>query len=90
MLIRAELGAPVEGEIVIPVKLSRARGSIYGLRLTASIPKVAGGSGSLVYLGLRFRMGVFSMACTEGRIQSGLRQTFADGAQLSGALLSAC
>lgn len=91
MLIRAKLGAPVEEEVVIPVKLGRMdTGSIYGVRLTASIPQVADGSASLVYLGLRFRTGVFSIACTKGRIQSGLTQTFADGTQLSGALLSTC
>lgn len=91
MLIHTELAAPVEGEIVIPVKLSRApKTTIYGVRLTASIPKVAGGFGSLVYLGLRFRTGVFSIACTKRPIQSGLAQTFVDGTQLSGAFRSAC
>lgn len=89
--IRAYLPAPVTGEVLIPVQLAKASdGSIYGLTATASIPKVAGGSGSLLYLGLRFRKGLFSLACGDGRLQSRVTDSLADGTKLSVALLTNC
>ncbi|HEX5989689.1 MAG TPA: hypothetical protein VFY75_05715 [Solirubrobacterales bacterium] len=77
------LSAPVTAEILIPVELKRAPGeSVYGTWATASIPKVAGGSGSLLHLGLRFREGLFSLACSKRRLQSGLDIRFVDGRRL--------
>jgi hypothetical protein len=90
LLIRTYLPAPVSGEVVIPVALSPRNEDIYGLEATASIPKVAGGSGSLTYLGLRFRKGLFSAACPKRRLQSQVTDTFADGTQAVGGLIITC
>ncbi|HEX6781016.1 MAG TPA: hypothetical protein VF125_03190 [Solirubrobacterales bacterium] len=91
MRIRAYFPAPITGEVLIPVRLARAPGgSIYGLTATASIPRVAGGYGSLVYLGLRFRKGLFSAACPEGRLQSRGTTTFTDGSKVSIGALTTC
>jgi hypothetical protein len=82
--IRAYIVAPVAGDIVITTKLSRApAGSRYGILATASIPKVAGRNGSLVYMGLRFRKGLFSAACPQRKLQSSLATRFADGSLAS-------
>jgi hypothetical protein len=91
MTILAYFPAPITGEVVIPVQLGRAPGrSVYGITATASIPKVAGGYGSLVYLGLRFRKGIFSVACPDRRLQSRVTNTFADGSVSSLARLANC
>jgi len=90
MTIRALLPNPIDGEILIPVKLSRADGGVYGVALTASFPKLANGAGSLVYLGLRFRRGIFSVACTKRRFQSRVSHTFADGTEAAETSLSDC
>jgi hypothetical protein len=85
------LSAPVAADIVTTVKLSRApEGSRYGLVATASVPKVAGGSGSLIDLRLRFRRGLFSLACPQRRFQSQLTSFFADGTRASLATLITC
>jgi hypothetical protein len=90
MMIFAFLPAPVTAMLLVPVTVSRGGSGIYGFEATASIPKVAGGSGSLTYLGLRFRKGLFSAACPKRRLQSRVTNTFADGARLTGGLIITC
>ncbi len=90
LLIRTRIPAPVNGEVVIPVKITRATKGIYGLTAAIPIPKIAGGSGSLVYLGLRFRKGLFSMACPKRRVQFGVRNAFSDGEVSNAGLFTAC
>lgn len=90
MLIAAFLGAPVTGSLLIPVKVGEAPGSRYGVKLTAAVPKLAGGSGSLIYLGLRFRKGVFSLACHEQGFQAQVRSTLTDGTELASVVLTRC
>ncbi|HXQ88234.1 MAG TPA: hypothetical protein VN733_01225 [Solirubrobacterales bacterium] len=91
MAFRVFLPAPVVAEVLMPVQLTPvSAGSVYKLRAEASIPKVAGGAASLLHLGLRFRKGVFSLACSQRRLQSRLTADFADGTRLSVALLRPC
>jgi hypothetical protein len=75
---------------VIPVALSPRNEGIYGLSAAASIPKLAGGSGSLTYLGLRFRKGLFSAACPKRHLQFGVADSFADGTSAAGGLIVTC
>jgi len=85
------LSAPVTADIVTTAELSRApEGSRYGLLATAYVPKIAGGSGSLVYMGMRFRKGLFSAACPQRQLQSGLATRFADGTLVSTTSLTVC
>lgn len=91
LAIHTFLAAPVTADVVTTAELSRApKGSRYGLRVTAVIPKVAGGNGSLINMRLRLRKGLFSLACPQRRFQSGLDSRFADGTRVSVASLSAC
>ena len=90
LLIRTQIPTPVGADLVIPVKLSRPAGGAYELKATASIPKIAGGSGSLVYLGLRFRKGLFSMACPKGRFQSRVTNSFSDGSAAAAGVITTC
>jgi hypothetical protein len=90
LLIRTYVSAPISSEIVIPIALSLASEGRYGLSATASIAGLAGGSGSLTYLGLRFRKGLFSAACPKRRLQFGVTDTFADGTEAGGGLIITC
>jgi len=90
MMIYAFLPAPVTATLFVPVTIDRGGSGIYGLEATASIPKIAGGSGSLTYLGLRFRKGLFSAACPKRRLQSRVTDTFADGTRLTGGSITTC
>jgi hypothetical protein len=90
VILQSWISAPITAEVQIPIKLDRMGAGNYGVRATASIPKVAGGYASLVYLGLRFRKGLFSLACAKGRIQSKATNTLADGTVSSVTLLTDC
>jgi hypothetical protein len=90
MLIFAFLPAPLTATLPIPVTIDRGGSGLYGLSATASIPKTAGGSGSLTYLSLRFRKGLFSAACPKRRLQSRVTNTFADGTQIAGGSITTC
>jgi len=85
------LAAPVTADVFMTVELSRApAGDRYGLRATATIPKVAGGYGSLVDFRLRFRKGLFSLTCPQRKVQSRLTADFADGTRLVSAHFVTC
>jgi hypothetical protein len=90
MLINAFLGAPVVGALLIPVKVGEVPGDRYGIKLIAAIPKLAGGSGSLTYLGLRFRKGLFSATCPDGSLQSSGANILADGTDSAGGSILRC
>lgn len=90
VFIRSYLAAPITGEISIPVAVGRSAAGAYGVQMTATVPKLAAGHGSLVYLGLRFRKGLFSMACPQRRFQSRVTNSLADGTKLGVALLTNC
>jgi len=90
LLIRTYVPAPINGEVIIPMALSPVSEGSYGLGATATIPTIAGGSGSLTYLGLRFRKGLFSAACPKRRFQFSVTDTFADGTEAGGGLVTTC
>jgi len=54
LTVRALLPAPLAGQAIVPVRVARTPQSPYGSRLVAAIPKLAGGTASLVYLGSAF------------------------------------
>jgi hypothetical protein len=90
VFIRAYLPAPITSEISIPVTVGRSAAGAYGVQMTATVPKLAGGFGSLVYLGLRFRKGPFSVACADGHLHSRVTNSLADEAKLSVTFLTNC
>jgi hypothetical protein len=90
MMIWSSIGAPVVAEVLVPVKIERLPAGAYGVRATASIPAVAGGNASLIYLGLRFRRGLFSAACPKRRLQFRVTNTLADGTAASEIFRTAC
>jgi hypothetical protein len=54
-------------------------------------PEIAGGSGSITHLALRFRKRTFTATCPpDRRLQLGLGFGFADGTFLSGAMVRPC
>ena len=90
LVVWAYLPAPVTGALLVPVRIGSKSDGPYGPRLTFAIPKIAGGAGSLTHLSLRFRKGPFSLACPDGRLQSRVYGSFADGSVASTATLRTC
>jgi len=82
LYIHAYFSAPVTGAIVTTLKIKKINNGRYGLKTIASIPKIAGGSGSVKSFNLTInRKGVLSAKCADGKIQAKATAKFSDGTQ---------
>lgn len=80
LYIHAYFSAPVTGAIVTTLKIKKVHNGRYGLKTVATIPKIAGGSGSVKSFDLKInRKGVLSAKCPDGKIQAKATAKFADG-----------
>jgi hypothetical protein len=80
LYIHAYFSAPVTGAIVTTLKIKKVHNGRYGLKTIATIPKIAGGSGSVKSFDLKIdRKGVLSAKCPDGKIQAKATAKFADG-----------
>lgn len=89
LLAVTNITVPTPTEIVITIVVERDHGR-YGLKLVGSVPKIAGGAGSIVRLALRFHREVLSATCVDRRLQTGFGATFVEGAYLGGSVLRTC
>ncbi|HET9676864.1 MAG TPA: hypothetical protein VFP21_05110 [Solirubrobacterales bacterium] len=90
LLVAGNLKVPTPAAIVITILVKESKPSAYKLKLAGSIPKIAGGNGSITFLGLRFRKGIFSARCQNGHLVTGFGAKFADGSFFRGGLLRPC
>jgi hypothetical protein len=60
------------------------------VKLVGSVPKIAGGAGSVIYLAWRFRKGIFSATCPVGHLDTGFVAVFVDGTHLEGSASRPC
>jgi len=82
---------PTPTEIVTTVKVKHSSLGRYGLKLVGSIPKVAGGFGSVISLDWRFHKGIFSAICPlDRRLDTRFTTTLADGTTLAGTVTRDC
>jgi hypothetical protein len=70
LYIHAYLTAPVTAAIVTHVKVKKVKKGRYGTESIATIPKIAGGSGSVTYFKLKFEKGIIFGKCPDGRLQA--------------------
>jgi hypothetical protein len=94
--IHAYLTQPITTAIVTTVKIKKS-GS--GLKSVTTIPKIAGGSGSVTDFSLKIdkkftykgqKHSVLSAKCIGGKIQAHVTSKFYDGSQLSADVLRTC
>lgn len=91
LLLAAYLTVPTPAEVVSTVRVKRVSGNRYGLKLLGSVPKIAGGSGSIIRLALRFRKGIFTATCPLDRhLDARFMTAFADGTTLAGTVSRDC
>lgn len=90
LMIHVDLPAPTVGRIAIPITVGKEAGGGYGIKMIAAVPKIGGGYGSITSLDLRFRKGIFSAACPQGRLQSRATNTFADGSTSAAGVITTC
>jgi hypothetical protein len=97
--IHAYFSAPVTGAIVTTVKIKKIHRGRYGLRSIASIPKIAGGSGSVRNFNLKIgrtyrykghKVSVLSARCRDGKLQAFASAKFTDGTKASAGIIRTC
>lgn len=90
LYIHAYLTAPVTSAIVTTVKIKNVKKGRYGTQSVATIPKIAGGSGSVTYFRLKFDKGILYGKCPDGRLQAHGTGVFADGTRASATVIRPC
>lgn len=95
ILIHAYLSSPVSAAVVTTVKISKIHNGRYGTKSVASVPKIAGGYGSVEYFSLTFDRGYkntpFLFAnCPDGHLNAKATSVFADGTRLVGSFVRSC
>jgi len=91
LFLDAFITVPTPAEIVTWVKVRHSDLGRHGLKLVGSVPKIAGGSGSIESLAWRFHKSVFSATCPADRqLDTHFNTTFADGTLLAGTVARPC
>jgi hypothetical protein len=97
--IHAYITVPVPAAIVTTVKIKKIHNGRYGLLATGSIPKIAGGSGSVTSFSLTVnkkytykgkKMSILSAKCPDGKLQANGTAIFADGTRASAGVVRTC
>lgn len=89
-LLYVYLPAPVTGAIVASLEIGRRAKGSFGWHGVLTVPKIANGAGSITYLGVRFRKGIFSASCPDGRLLAHASSQFADGEVVTSTLIQHC
>jgi hypothetical protein len=91
LLIHAYLSSPVSAAIVTTVKVSKHPSGPYGLKSVATIPKIAGGAGSVTNFTLAItKKGYLTAKCTDGNIVARGEAIFANGTKAKGSVVRPC
>jgi len=92
IFIHAFFSSPVNGAIVTTVKISKEHNGRYGTKSIASIPKIAGGFGSVKSFNLSFNkhIGYLLAKCPDGHLNAKATSVFSDGSKLTGNFVRAC
>jgi hypothetical protein len=91
LYIHAYLTVPTPAAIVTTVKVKKIHAGRYGLKSVASIPKIAGGSGSVVDFNLTInKKGVLLAKCPDGKLQARGEAKFSDGTVAKAEVLRTC
>lgn len=99
LFIHAYITVPVPSAVVTTVKIKKIHNGRYGLLSTASIPKIAGGSGSVTSFSLKIdkkftykgkKVSVLTAKCPDGKLQAHAKAIFSDGTSAEAEILRTC
>jgi hypothetical protein len=99
LYIHAYFTAPVTGAIVTTLKIKKVHNGRYGLKTVATIPKIAGGSGSVTSFSLKIdkkftykgkKVSVLTAKCPDGKLQAHVTGVFSDGTRASTEIIRTC
>jgi hypothetical protein len=97
--IHAYITVPVPAAIVTTVKIKKVHHGRYGLETISTIPKIAGGSGSVTSFSLKIdkkftykgkKVSVLSAKCPDGKLQAHAVGVFADGTKAATDFVRPC
>lgn len=99
VLAHAYVNVPAPTAVVATVRVSRVSKGALGLHVEIDVPKIAGGSGSVVAANFSMRrvytykgkrLSVLSGRCPDGKFQGKGTFVYSDGSRLSGGLVRPC
>jgi hypothetical protein len=99
LYIHAYITVPVPAAIVTTVKIKKISNGRYGLLSVASVPKIAGGSGSVTAFQLKIdkkfnyqgkKVSVLTAKCPDGKLQAKATAVFADGTKAAAEFVRTC
>ncbi len=91
LFIHAYITVPTPAAIVTTVKIKKIHNGPYGLQSIASVPKIAGGSGSVTSFSLSItKKGVLTLKCPTGKIYARGEAKFSDGTKAKAEIIRTC
>jgi hypothetical protein len=99
LYIHAYITVPVPAAIVTTVKIKKIKKGRYGLLSVASVPKIAGGSGSVTSFSLKIdkkftykgkKVSVLTAKCPDGKLQAKATAIFSDGTKAAAEFVRTC
>jgi hypothetical protein len=90
LFIHAYITVPTPAAIVTTVKIKKIHNGRYGTGTVATIPKIAGGNGSVKSFDLTLQKGILSATCPDGHLNARGTAVFADGTRASGGVVRTC
>lgn len=99
IFIHAYFTAPITGALVTTVKIKKTNKGRFGLRSVASVPVLAGGSGSIRDFKLTFhkmfnykgkKQSYFLAKCKDGKFVADAESIFRDGSRIKGSVTRTC
>ena len=99
LFVHAYITVPTPAAIVTTVKVKKHPNGRYGIKSVASVPKIAGGSGSVLSFNLHIdkkftykgkKVSVLTAKCPDGKLQAKGTAVFADGTRATGEVGRTC
>jgi hypothetical protein len=97
--VHAYITVPTPAAIVTTVKIKKVKNGRYGIKSVASVPKIAGGSGSVTSFNLTVdkkynykgkKVSVLTAKCTDGKLQAKGQAKFSDGTVANAEVIRVC
>ena len=99
LFVHAYITVPTPAAIVTTVKVTKIHNGRYGIKSVASVPKIAGGSGSVTSFNLKVgkqwtykgkKVSFISAKCPDGKLQFHGTGVFSDGTRASAEVIRTC
>ncbi|HEX5609743.1 MAG TPA: hypothetical protein VFX45_06605 [Solirubrobacterales bacterium] len=90
LFVHAYITVPTPAAIVTTVKIKKIHKGRFGLGSVATIPKIAGGSGSVTSFELTLNRGILSATCPDGHLNARGAAIFEGGLKVSAEVARPC